>query len=155
MIGQPALSMKTIDLTTPHAVNGAGAALALLAVTGLFAPVLPVHAGSERIFANGFEPCCQIGGTVSGLVGSGLVLQLDAGASSEGRPIVGNGLYRFAANVAPGTAYSIGITGQPDSQTCTLSISGGSMGSADVENANVACGGNLIWDQGNWGEPWR
>lgn len=127
---------------------GSLAALALLATD-------PAAAGNERIFANGFEPCCQIGGTVSGLAGSGLVLQLDAGAISEDRPIVGNGLYRFAANVAPGTAYSIGITGQPDSQTCTLSLSGGTMGSADVENANVACAGNLVWDQGNWGELWR
>lgn len=24
-----------------------------------------------------------------------------------------------------------------------------------VDNANVACGGNLQWDSGNWGEDWN
>lgn len=53
-------------------------------------------AGSpDHIFADGFDPCCQIGGTVSGLSSSGLVLHLSATAISEDHAISGNGSLRL------------------------------------------------------------
>lgn len=132
-----------------------GAALSLLVVLGLLASTQPARAGGDRIFADGFDPCCQIGGTLTGLSGSGLVLHLDAGAVHEDKAIASNGLYQFAASVPTGTSYSLSFSSQPSGQTCSFSITGGTMGSSDIGNADVVCGGNLRWDQGNWGEPWN
>lgn len=112
-------------------------------------------AGSDRIFLGGFEPCCRIGGTVSGLSRSGLVLHLHAGDINEDRVLAGNSLYDFAASVPPGTVYSLSVGIQPDGQTCTFVISGGTMGNSDIGNADVICSGNLDWDSSNWGEYWN
>jgi hypothetical protein len=111
--------------------------------------------GTDRIFANGFDPCCRIGGTVSGLSGSGLVLHLAAGSIAEDKPVAHNGLYDFAASVPPGTAFTLSVKPQPAGQTCAFAVSGGSMGTADIDNADVVCGGNLKWDTGNWGQNWN
>ena len=108
-------------------------------------------AGSDRIFANGFDPCCQIGGTVSGLSGSGLVLHLIAGAVAENRAIHQDGLYNFVASVPPNTAWTVTIKTHPGGQICQLANASGTMGSSNVDNVNVTCGRNaLIWDEGHW-----
>jgi hypothetical protein len=132
--------------------------LLLIAVSVIALPARPAAAATQdRIFANGFDPCCRIGGTVSGLAGTGLVLHLAAGSIAEDKAIAGNGLYDFAASVPPGTAYALSIKTQPSGQTCTLGITGGTMGSADVANADVACANTpkLIWDSGTWGQDWN
>jgi len=107
----------------------------------------------DRIFEDGFDPCCKIGGTVSGLTGSGLVLNLQAGSINENKPIALNGLYEFTSSVPPTTAYTLSVKAQPTGQTCVLASTGGTMGSSNVENADVGCG-NLIWDSGLWGQDW-
>ncbi len=108
-------------------------------------------ANSDRIFANGFDPCCQIGGTVSGLSGSGLVLHLAAGAIVEDHAIHQNGLYDFSASVPPSTAWTVTVKTQPPAQICQLSNTSGTMGSSNVDNVDVSCGSNaLIWDDGSW-----
>lgn len=112
---------------------------------------------ADRIFADGFEPCCTLGGEVSGLAGGGLVLHLAAGAISENKPVNANGgesrLYTFANTAPPGTTYTVTITTQPASQICTLSNASGIMASVPVENINVACvagSAGLNWDDGAW-----
>jgi hypothetical protein len=127
---------------------------AMLALTALAAAPMRASA-TERIFANGFDPCCRIGGTVSALAGNGLVLHLAAGAIAEDKSIHGNGLYDFSASVPPGTAYALSVKTQPTGQTCALAITSGSMGSSDIDNADVACTGNLQWDSGHWGQDWN
>lgn len=127
----------------------------LAALPCMLASANAVYAGGDRIFADGFDPCCRIGGTVSGLAGSGLVLHLDAGAISEDRPVSSNGLYAFGASVAPGTAFSVSINSQPGGQSCSVANATGTMGSSAVDNANVTCGDGLRWDHGQWGEPWQ
>lgn len=109
-------------------------------------------AGSpDHIFADGFDPCCQIGGTVSGLSSSGLVLHLSATAISEDHAISGNGPYDFAASVSTGTSWTVSVQAQPSGQTCQVTNASGTMGSSTVDSVDVTCGSNtLIWDQGNW-----
>lgn len=114
-----------------------------------------VQAGNDRIFADGFDPCCSIGGTVSGLSGSGLVLHLAAGTVAEGKPIGDNGPYQFAASIPAGTVYAVSIDTQPGAQTCIVTNASGTAGSVDIDNVNVSCGEGLEWDSGNWGEPWQ
>ncbi len=128
----------------------------LLLLAGVAAKVTPSYA-AERIFADGFEPCCTLGGEVSGLTANGLVLHLAAGAISEDKPVSANGgglrLYTFANTAPPGAAYMVSITLQPASQTCTLSNASGTMATAPVTNINANCIAGppgLIWDSGNW-----
>ncbi len=105
----------------------------------------------DRIFANGFDPCCQVGGTVSGLSGNGLVLYLAAGALSENHAVNGNGPYDFAASVPTGTAWTVSVQTQLAGQVCSLINASGTMGSANVSDVDATCGNSaLIWDQGDW-----
>ncbi len=80
-----------------------------------------------------------VGGSVSGLVGSGLVLT-NAGASL---PVSANGTFVFAASVASGAAYSVAVQTNPASpnQTCTVANASGTA-SANVTNVAVACATN-------------
>lgn len=58
-----------------------------------------------------------IGGTVSNLTGSGLVLQNNGG---DNLPVSANGSFSFATAVAPGTTYNVTVMTQPSGQTCTV-----------------------------------
>jgi hypothetical protein len=79
-----------------------------------------------------------IGGNVSGLVGSGLVLQ-NNGAGDLG--VAADGAFSFASRVATGTAYSVSVRSQPTSpsQTCTVARGSGSVASANVSDVAVTC----------------
>ena len=110
----------------------------------------------DRIFADGMEPCCRIGGTVSGLSnGGGATLHLSAGAIAESKSVAGNGLYDFRSSVSPNTGYTLSLTMQPIGQTCSFTISTGTMGSTNISDADVICTTNLVWDSGTWGQNWN
>jgi hypothetical protein len=81
----------------------------------------------------------SVGGTITGLLGSGLVLT--NGADTLPIP-AGAGAFRFPTPVASGAAYAAAIRTQPASptQTCTLMGGAGTVGSGDVTNLVVACG---------------
>jgi len=74
-----------------------------------------------------------IGGTVSGLTGTGLVLK-DNG--SDALAITGNGSFTFATSVKG--AYLVTISTQPTGQTCTLANFSGTA-TANVTNVQVTC----------------
>ncbi|HET6632281.1 MAG TPA: choice-of-anchor Q domain-containing protein [Rhodanobacteraceae bacterium] len=79
----------------------------------------------------------DVGVSVSGLVGSGLVLQLNG---AETLPISGNGSFAFATTLDYGAAWSVTVATQPagPAQTCTLGDASGSMPDEDVE-VQVSC----------------
>jgi len=98
----------------------------------------PTLAG-DRIYADGFELCCRIGGTVSGLTGS-IGLHLHSGTIDEDKPASTNGRYLFDTPVAPGADYTLSVNApQPDDLTCAFTTSNGTMGSSAIDNADVAC----------------
>ncbi len=78
-----------------------------------------------------------IGGTVSGLSGSGLVLQNNG---ADNLTIAANGPFAFAAPAANGGAYSVTVLTQPSNptQTCTVSNSTGTA-TANVTSVLVSC----------------
>jgi subtilisin-like proprotein convertase family protein len=80
-----------------------------------------------------------VGGNVSGLTGSGLVLSLDAGAQTL--PVSANGSFTFPTALATGTSYTVTVGTQPSTpaQTCTVTTGSGTIGSANVTNVAVAC----------------
>jgi hypothetical protein len=78
-----------------------------------------------------------IGGTVSGLSGTGLVLQ-DNG--SDNLTIAANGSFTFATQLAAGSTYAVTVLTQPSNptQTCTVSNGTGTVDAA-VTNVSVTC----------------
>lgn len=79
-----------------------------------------------------------LGGTVSGLEGTGLVVRSGAG---EDLPISSNGSFAFQTALAAGTAYSVTVVQQPTSpsQACVVENGSGTMANAAVANVSVVC----------------
>jgi len=78
-----------------------------------------------------------VGGTVSGLTGTGLVLHNGA----ENLPVAANGAFTFATAVASGGSYAVTVTTQPSgpTQACTVTNGSGTVGAANVTNVAVTC----------------
>lgn len=74
-----------------------------------------------------------VGGTVSGLFGTGLVLQNNLG---DDLPVSGSGTFSFATSVASSGAYAVTVKTQPSSPWQTCTVSGGASGG--VTNANIS-----------------
>jgi hypothetical protein len=80
-----------------------------------------------------------VGGTVSGLIGTGLVLQDHHGLFLE---IFGNGPFTFTDLPSPpGTPYAVSVFNQPwePSQTCTVANGTGTLTDHDVTDVEVRC----------------
>ncbi len=79
-----------------------------------------------------------IGGTVSGLLGTGLVLQNNVGNNLT---ITGNGAFVFSTSIASGAAYAVTVLTQPatPTQTCAVTLGTGTVGGAPVTNVSIAC----------------
>jgi 6-phosphogluconolactonase len=88
-------------------------------------------------------PPPQVGGSVSGLIGSGLVLQNNGGNDLA---IAANGSFVFSAAVASGSAYFVTIKTEPSnpSQTCVVTKATGTVGSTNVANVAVTCATNTF-----------
>ncbi len=82
-------------------------------------------------------PSFTVGGTVSGLVGTGLVLRdlqfIDITPT--------NGAFTFSLPTQSGQPYAVTIVTQPGNpvQQCTIANGSGVMGNANVTNVNVTC----------------
>jgi hypothetical protein len=85
----------------------------------------------------------SIGGTVSGLQGSGLVLQKNG---TDDLAIASNGRFTFQTQQASATDYAVTVRTQPvnPSQTCTVGHATGKVGSGDVTNVDVTCAVNTF-----------
>ena len=80
-----------------------------------------------------------LGGTISGLTTSGLVLK---NGSDELTVASGSSTFQFGSTVADGAAYSVTVKTQPAGKTCSVSSSSGTMVSAGVTNVQVTCSPN-------------
>jgi hypothetical protein len=83
-----------------------------------------------------------VGGAVSGLSGSGLVLSLNAGAQTLN--VSANGSVTFPTAVASGSAYAVTVQTQPSNptQTCSVTNGGGTVAAGNVTNVAVTCSTN-------------
>lgn len=127
--------------------------LMLLLAAGLTSQ--SAHA-DDPLFSDGFEACCSVGGTVSGLAGTGLVLRLSAGAVQEDLTIAGNGPWSFSTPLVEGVAWSVSVRDQPGGGPgCQIANPGGTMGTRPVRDVAVHCGAALQWDAGNWNDLWQ
>ncbi|MBB5207287.1 hypothetical protein [Chiayiivirga flava] len=111
---------------TINASDAVGQDTGTLAAWCLIAPQPPVQAYS-------------VGGTVSALVGSGLVLSLNDG--EELVPVDADGSYAFLTLIDAGGTYAVSVHAQPASppQTCVVSNATGTVTAADVTDVDVSC----------------
>lgn len=83
-------------------------------------------------------PTFTIGGTTTGLGGTGLVLQNNAG---DDLSVAVNGGFAFARPLTTGAAYDVRVRTQPTSpdQTCSVAGGTGSVAAANVTSITVTC----------------
>ena len=79
----------------------------------------------------------KLGGTVSGLTGSGLVLA----NGSATVPVSANGAFALPT-IGDGSVYGVTVLTQPAGQTCTVANGVGTAGKTDVTNVTVTCSNN-------------
>src|SRR2546423_3202010 len=87
-------------------------------------------------------PTYPIGGAITGLTGSGLMLQLNGGSNL---PVNANATaFTFITQLAAGAMYNVSVLTQPTdpSQTCTVSNGSGNVGSASVASISISCATN-------------
>jgi hypothetical protein len=108
-------------------------------VTGLLLLALFAGCGGgSSSDSDGGEPTYAVGGSVNGLAGSGLVLQLNGGTDLT---INESGAYAFPA-LADGSDYAVTVKTQPTgtpAQTCIVTNGSGTLNGADAVNIDVTC----------------
>jgi large repetitive protein len=117
VLSQPTSPWQTCTVTAPAgSIAGAGVTLAVNCVANTY----------------------TIGGTVSGLSGSGLILKDNGG---DNRSIAANGTFTFATPVASGTTYTVTVGTAPTTpaQNCTITNGTGTVTSGPVSNVTVVC----------------
>jgi hypothetical protein len=96
---------------------------------GITAPKLPVQPPPLTF---------TVGGSVSGLAGSGLVLQNNGG---DNLSIAASGNFTFPTALASGAAFNVTVKTQPllPTQTCIVTNPTATVGSANITNVAVTC----------------
>jgi hypothetical protein len=93
---------------------------------------------SQSFFTGTVSQDSAVGGQVSGLLGSGLVVNLNG---VEDLPVAGNGPFTFSTQLAPGAAISITVRTLPanPSQLCAVAQGVGTMTDGSYTTAVVTC----------------
>ncbi len=84
----------------------------------------------------GLATTYTIGGTVTGLVGNGLVLQDNL---VDNLSIGGNGAFTFATALNNGSPYTVTVLSQPPGQSCTVTNGSATVADANVTSVQVSC----------------
>ena len=81
---------------------------------------------------------CTVGGTASGLSGSGLELTDNGG---DRLSVAADGSFTFATALASGAAYDVAVLAQPTnpSQTCVVTGAAGNVSAANITSIVVSC----------------
>lgn len=134
--------------TFPTAVpSGAPYAVTVLAQPTAPSQLCTVAAGTGTVTAAGITDVAitcvpatfTVGGTITGLTGTGLVLQDNAGDNLTVAP--GATTFAFATPVASGSPYAVTVLAQPTgpAQTCTVATGTGTVGAADLTSVAITC----------------
>jgi 6-phosphogluconolactonase len=98
-------------------------------------------------------PMFTVGGTVTGLAGSGLVVKLNGGPDL---PIAADGTFMLPGTLASGATYTVTIGGQPTcpQRRCMVGNATGTVSGANVTNITVTCAlPRFRLASLNWGTP--
>jgi N-acetylneuraminic acid mutarotase len=130
---------STFTFSTPVASNGVYSVTILTQPAGQNCTVTTGSGTATANITNVAVACVQmntIGGTITGLTETGLVLQDNGGDNFAVNP--GATSYTFATQVASGGAYSVAVFAQPLGEECMVTNSTGTA-TANVVNADVSC----------------
>jgi len=132
-------SSASFTFGTPVASNGVYSVTILAQPAGENCTVTTGSGTATANITNVAVACVQmysVGGAITGLTETGLVLQDNGGDNLA----VGSSAasYTFAAQVASGGAYSVAVLAQPLGEHCTVT-NGSGTATANVTNVNVAC----------------
>jgi hypothetical protein len=121
--------------------NGFLRTLALAALTATSSLLSACGGGglaNDVAKAIGVSATYQVGGTVSGLSGSDLVLEDNGGNSLT---VSANGPFTFSTQLSSGTAYAVTVATQPGkpAQSCSVTNGTGTVAQANVTNVTVTC----------------
>jgi len=83
----------------------------------------------------------SVGGTVSGLTGTGLALQNNG---ADTLAVAADGLFAFVTELESGVAYAVTVSTQPTGQTCEVTNGSGTIAAADVADVGVACVDDVV-----------
>lgn len=110
------------------ACGGGGGGGALVAGGAVVAP--PANPAAPLTYT--------VGGTASGLIGSGLSLQNNAG---DDLAVSANGVFNFATAISGGSSYSVAVKSQPalPQQTCSVANGSGTVAAANIGDVVVSC----------------
>ena len=111
-------------------------------VCTVMAGVIPsIAANATNVAVTCVTTPFTVAGTVSGLTGTGLVLQNNGG---DDLAVTRNGGFTFATPVASGATFTVSVKTQPTApaQTCQVSGGSGTIGGANVTSVSVTCGVN-------------
>jgi len=145
VLTQPSSPAQTCAVTSGSGSANANVTSVLVTCTTTFVP----------------PPTYTIGGTVSGLAGSGLVLQDNGG---DNLAVTANGSFTFATAIASGSAYAVTVLTQPPApvQSCIVT-NGRGTANAIVTNMQISClksgewtwigGSNTANSAGTYGTP--
>lgn len=81
-----------------------------------------------------------IGGSITGLTGSGIVLQNNGGDNLA--VTAGSTQFSFVKTIARGESYAVTVLTQPQNQTCTVSNGSGMVADVNVSNIIISCASN-------------
>jgi hypothetical protein len=117
-------------------------------ITALFAIILVlVSCGVADRNAWRNNNSFTVSGTVSGLTGTGLVLQNN---NADDNTVTANGSFTFTTTIVTGLNYAVTVKTQPNTptQTCYVNNGSGTMGSANVTNVNIFCSPTFLPSSG-------
>ncbi|HET8898225.1 MAG TPA: hypothetical protein VFN09_05565, partial [Rhodanobacteraceae bacterium] len=149
------LEFTQADWNLPHVVTVTGVADSVIdgdvaytvvidAATSADAAYLGINPPDVDVINRDVLPTYRIGGSVTGLLGAGLTLQLSGPGlvTPETLAISANQPFTFAAMLASGVVYTVTASAQPGNPTqyCSIVNGSGTVGLADVSNIVVNCG---------------
>jgi uncharacterized delta-60 repeat protein len=134
--------LVTINVLSNTSINASRTLNLTLSDPGGCATVGPLASAVVTIVDENSDPPApnsfRIGGTVSGLAGTGLVLR---NLGTDDLSITGSGGFTFTTPIPSGTPYSVTVATQPanPAQVCIVTNGSGTVSGADVTNVTVNC----------------
>lgn len=150
------MQFQKANSVTPNGIVGPKTRTAIAAACAVTEPVATKSSSSapqsvqwstKRI--NGGNAAAQeivpithtVKGTVSGLTGSGLVLQNNG---ADDLAISADGSFTFTTPIAEGNPYAVTVSQQPSGQICMVTHDTGVMGGSPVTNVSINCSAILV-----------
>lgn len=131
IMGAPSSELPTIPADASMSTWGVNPALTWHSVSA--------GTGHEVVLTLLGDKLARIGGTVSGLTGAGMVLQLDP--SGQQLQVDADGDFRFPVGLATGVAWTVSVAVQPQGQVVLLADASGTIvGEDDVATVVVTVG---------------